>query len=91
MSREHDVVRNVLRELSVKVRDSKEALSAQAVGNALYGHLRKSRGHEERGAVMKGVSGKVRSSREVLSAQAVGQSCYSMQCYAKSSGTVRIL
>jgi hypothetical protein len=79
MSSDSVEVRAMLSALSPKVESCREALDAQAVGNALYGMQGMSSDSVEVRAMLSALLPKVESCREALKAQAVGNALYGMQ------------
>ncbi len=69
----------MLSALAAKVRDCREPLSAQEVGNALYGLQGCSSDRAEVREVLSALAAKVRECREPLSAQEVGNALYGLQ------------
>ena len=69
----------LLRSVTMMINSCKESLSAQAVGNALYGMQSMSSDHAEVRSMISALSGKVHSCKESLDAQAVGNALYGMQ------------
>jgi hypothetical protein len=78
-----------LRELAPKIKECKETLSAQAVGNALYGLQNMSSDVDEVRSVLRELAPKVKECKEPLDAQAVGNALYGLQNMSSDEDEVR--
>jgi hypothetical protein len=79
MSSDSAEVRAMLSALAPRVESCREALSAQAVGNVLYGLQGMSSDSAEVRAMLSALAPKVVSCREALDVQAVGNALYGLQ------------
>ena len=70
---------DLVRSLTIAMKSCEESLSAQALGNALYGMQSMSSDYAEVRSMLSALSGKVHSCKESLDAQAVGNALYGMQ------------
>jgi hypothetical protein len=89
MSAESSEVRGLLSVLGEKVSTCREALSAQHVGNALYGLQCMSAESSEVRGLVSVLGEKVSTCREALNAQEVGNALYGLQCMSTESSEVR--
>jgi very-short-patch-repair endonuclease len=88
MSSDVQEVRDVLVALVPKIEGSREELSAQAVGNALYGLQSMSSDVQEVRDVLAVLVPKIEGCREELSAQAVGNALYGLQSMSSDAQEV---